>query len=127
MKKVYQAIASSFNAMLNCEKSGNSEWYEKHNDKINDICDNYMPHGSGFDSGTKFDFDKSKPEKLVFNIDYHHMDYNGYYDGWSEMTVTITPSLQFDFNMRITGLRRKNRFDMDYMFDTINYCLNKEI
>jgi len=86
-----------------------------------------MPSGSGFDCGTKFDFEKSNPEKLVFNIGYHHMDENGFYDGWSELTVIVKPSLANDIDIEITGIRRKNKHDSEYFYDEMHHCLTKTV
>ena len=84
-----------------------------------------MPSGSGFDSGTKFDFDKSTPNKLVFQTSYHHMNQNGYYDGWTEHTITVTPSLQFGFDAVIGG-RDRNGWK-EYAYEVVNGCLNEEV
>jgi len=106
MKKIYQDIASKLGAMENCRKSGNDEWLEKHGQAIMDICKNDMPSGSGFDNGTQLNWDKSTPEKLVFETSFHHMNDGGYYDGWTNHTVTVTPSLQFGFNLKVSGPNR---------------------
>ena len=109
MIKTYQSIASKLGAMENCRKSGNDEWLNKHEEAIQDIVKNEMPSGSGFDNGTGLNWDKSNPEKLVFETSFHHMNENGYYDGWTAHTVTVTPSLQFGLNLKVTG---KNRNDI---------------
>lgn len=58
-----------------------------------------MPSGSGIDAGTKLILEESSKTRLVFQIDFHHMNDNGYYCGWSTRKVVITPSLVDDFNM----------------------------
>ena len=55
------------------------------------------------------------------------MNEDGYYDGWSTLKVVVKPSLQWDFDFRLTGIARKYRFDRDYFEDTINYFLATEI
>ena len=124
---IIKKIASSFQAMLNCEESCNVEWYEKHRDKIELLCKNYLPHGSGFDCGTRFDFDASNPNKLVFVTDFHHMDENGYYDGWSYACkiVVVADFSDIGFNIKITGIRRKNRIYLDYWYNTFYSELNR--
>jgi hypothetical protein len=115
MKETYQAIASKLHAMFNCESSGNDEWYAKHRDSIDELVKEKMPSGSGFDSGTTFDFDNSTPEKLIFKTSFHHMDDNGFYDGWTDHNVIVTPSLAFGFNLRVTG---RDRNDIkSYIYD----------
>lgn len=128
-RPLYKILASAFQAWLNCAKSENWEWFERHGERIEDLCKNYMPSGSGFDCGTRFDPTLSTPEKLVFITDYHHMDDAGYYDGWSEnVRIIVTPSLSSDFSLRITGIRRKNRQrDLDYWHDTFGRALRQEV
>lgn len=75
-------------------------------DTINDIC-KALPHGSGLDGKVELQLESSTPEKLCFYFEFHHMDENGFYCGWTEHNLFITPSLQHGFNLRITG-RDKN-------------------
>ena len=107
-EKVYARLARLFDAYLRNIETGNLEWRDKHEEQINEICENYLPHGSGFDSGTTFDYDRSKPNRLVLNTSYHHMDENGYYCDWSDHTVTIRASLAFGFDLAISGRDRNN-------------------
>jgi len=114
-EKIYICIANRFEAMLNCIKNGNSEWEEIHKEKIEEIIDNYAPSGSGFDNGTYFDYDNSKKDKLIFATSFHHMNESGYYDGWTDHKIIITPSLVLGFDMRITG--KDKRMIKDYIGD----------
>jgi hypothetical protein len=119
--KVYQQLASLVTARENCVKSGNDVWFDKHGEAIETIVNNYMPSGSGFDSGTKIDLDKSTGDKLVFTTSYHHMNDGGYYDGWSDHTVTVKPSLLHGFTLNIGG-RDRNGFK-DYAYDVFQIAL----
>ena len=124
-KPVYQVIASAFQARLNCEKSGNTEWHGRHADRIESLVQELAPSGSGFDNGTSFNMEESKPERLVFDTAFHHMNDGGYYDGWSHHKVIVTPSLVFGFDMRITG---QNKRDIkEYMLDVFSEFLSKNI
>lgn len=81
------------------------------------------PSGSGFDCGTEFCLEKSSGNKLVFVTTYHHMNHAGYYVGWTEHKVIITPSFFCDYDMRITG---KNKNDIkDYIGDVFAFWLNE--
>lgn len=124
-RKLYAHIAVRLSAIENCEKSGNTEWLDKHTDAIEQLVNNLMPHGSGFDHGTTLNFDKSTPDKLVFDTAFHHMDESGMYSGWTDHTVTVTPSLQFDFNLKIGG-RDRNGIK-EYIYQQFDYLLGKEI
>lgn len=118
-RPIYQRIAGALVARQNCIKSHNLEWEAKHKDTAHQLAYDYMPSGSGIDHGTHLDLDKSTGEKLVFHTAFHHMDENGTYDGWTEHTITVKPSLTWDITIRISG---RNRHDIkEYMrevFDT---------
>jgi hypothetical protein len=118
---LYKSIANKFQAMQSC----NATWLEIHEDNINSLVNNHMPHGSGIDMGTEFEFEESTPKKLVFSFSYHHMDENGYYDGWTQHKLIITPNLWADFDMRITG---PNRNDCkEYFYQVFDYSLRQEV
>lgn len=90
---------------------------EKSQDRIDELC-NELPHGSGIDSGVKFDSDSSKPDKLIFTFGFHHLNENGYYDGWTEHKILITPTLQYGYEMKITG--RNRNMVKDYLYQLFN-------
>lgn len=120
---VVTKIAMAFVALRRCEQTGN-EWQHHWRIIIEDLCRNQLPSGSGVDSGTTFDFDASKPNRLVFNADYHHMS-DGYYDGWTEHQIIVTPSLVFGFEIRVTGT---NRNDIkDYLAELYQEALSQQI
>lgn len=100
---IYNEIAQRLQAMQNCEKSGNTEWFQKHKDVIHKIEKNYLPAGSGFDSGTELDFEQSTPEELIFNTGFHHMDTHGGYDGWTHHKVVVRASLVFGVYIFVGG------------------------
>lgn len=123
-RKLYQHIASKLQAVENCIKLGNHDWRDVHADAIDDLVMRYLPRGSGFDNGTTLGGD-SQPNKLVFDTAYHHMNDNGYYDGWTEHAVIVTPDLASGINIRVTG---RNRNDIkDYIADTFLHALTQEV
>ena len=69
-------------------------------DRVKEIMES-APSGSGFDVGTELN-DKSTPQKLIFNTSYHHMDEAGFYIGWTDHKVIITPSFN-GMDIRVTG------------------------
>lgn len=124
-KLVYSELANLICARANCAKSNNSEWHEKHTNRITEIVAKYMPTGSGFDNGTHLDLDASTENKLVFTTAYHHMNESGMYDGWTDHTVTVTPAFVGNFDIRISG---RNRNDIkEYMHDTFSGALTSTI
>ena len=122
---LYKAIASTLLAYRNCQTRGNKEWEEKHGELLEEFQGNYYPSGSGFDRGTTLDLDASTPNKLIFHTSFHHMNDTGYYDGWTEHMVTITPDLFFNFAIKISG---RNRNDIkEYIHETFHTMLTQEI
>ncbi|MFA5897874.1 MAG: hypothetical protein WC829_02050 [Hyphomicrobium sp.] len=92
---------------------------------IDAIVKAFLPSGSGFDNGTHFVPEKSNPDKLVFSADFHHMNENGYYDGWTHHFVIIRPSLVYGFDLTVTG--RNRREIKDYIAETYSDALRREI
>ena len=119
-RKLYQAIASKLTAMANC---GNIEWLERHEAAATALAE-HLPSGSGFDRGSFIDFEASKPNKLVIITSYHHME-NGFYVGWTEHKIIVTPSLANGFDIRVTG-RDRNGIK-DYIGEVFHSALAAEV
>jgi hypothetical protein len=128
MSKVYQKIASTVQALKNCIDSNNEEWHDKHLESIKRIEKDFLPSGSGIDSGCQIDIQKSLQHKIVINSGYHIMNQNGYYDGWIDFKVIITPSFQ-DFNLKIIGpfSKLKDPSLKEYLEDIFSTSLLKKI
>ena len=118
--KTYKINVTQFAAILeakkNCQKSGNKEWEVKHDDRLCQMFENF-PSGGGIDSPSNFLEDESTAQRLVFSFSYHHMNENGYYDGWTDHKLIITPVFG-GFDLRITG-RDKNGVK-EYLYDLFN-------
>ncbi|UCV26740.1 hypothetical protein [Ferribacterium limneticum] len=123
--KLYQKISNLLAARENCIKQGNLTWQTNHTEEIEKLVKNTMPSGSGFDAGTVLDLHTSKPNKLIFSTGFHHMDEHGGYDGWTHHQVVVTPNLQWDFDLRITGPNRNEI--KDYIHDQFQNCLSWEV
>jgi len=122
-KPLYQQIASVVNARLNCEKADNTEWYEKHTKTLNDLKD-MLPRGSGIDGENEIDLVQSTGEKLVIHTSFHHMNDVGMYDGWTDHTIRVYPSLIHGIRLTISG---RNRRDIkDYLYYVFDYALRRE-
>jgi hypothetical protein len=116
-------IAQCVDAWKNCQKSGLTEWESKWDDRIT-VLERQLPSGSGIDCGTKIDRDRTTRERVVLTFSFHHMDENGYYDGWTEHTVVITPSFS-GLDLRITG--RDRNYIKEYLYQTYEYELSRVI
>ena len=102
--KFYSRIANCFVAYQHCVANCNEYHRNQSVDKIEELVENYLPRGSGFDNGTKFNWEESNRNKLVFETAFHHMNDGGFYDGWSEHKVIITPDLLCGFNVTFIPL-----------------------
>jgi len=121
---LYCALARAMAQLRHCEKSGNEEWAEKTQLRIEKLCDT-LPHGSGID-GThpRLQTEESSLNRLQISpADYHHMDEYGYYDGWSSHDIIVTPSLAFGFKLRVTG-RDKNDIK-EFLYQVFEYALRE--
>jgi hypothetical protein len=125
MKKVYKHLVGAIAARANCEKSGNSEWSRTHRERADALAAEHLPNGSGVDSGSQIDWDKSSAQMIVINTSYHHMNEHGMYDGWTEHQVCVTASLLFDLNIRITGEDRNEI--KEYLHEIFNEALMREV
>ena len=121
-EKLYQALGAAVVARANCEKSGNAEWFEKWTDKIKAYL-GLLPHGSGLDGQWDIDYARSREDHIVLTMSYHAMDENGFYDGWIDFSLTITPSLQLGFKLNIRGNFGKYGDVKDYLYETLDAAL----
>lgn len=121
---VIQSLSALIDQRLNCIAQGNEEWRLKSTQAIGAIEKDHLPHGSGIDRGTRIDLEKSVGQKIVLNLDFHHMDENGTYDGWTEHTVTVTP--QFRGISIAIGGRNRNGIK-EYLHDTLHHALTSEL
>ncbi len=94
---------------------------QSHLDVLTALVVEYLPSGSGFDSGTTLDIPKSHPTKLVFNTSFHHMAY-GVSDGWTDHTVTAQPTFS-GLMLRVSG-RNRNGIK-DYIYETFDAALRR--
>ena len=122
MEKLYVRLARLVGAYKRCTSSGN-DWAEKHEATILKLVKEHLPSGSGFDSGTDLDLAASTEDKLVFHTHFHHMNDGGMYDGWTDHTVTVRPSLAYGFYTRISG-RDRNQIK-EYIGEAFHHALGE--
>lgn len=125
MTPLYRAIASALQARRNCIDSKNVEWEEKHEARALDLTKRHMPSGAGIDSGTSLDLDASSAQKLVFHASYHHMNEDGAYDGWTDHTIRVYPSLTSGIRTTISGPNRNQV--KDYLCECYDNALRSEV
>lgn len=121
-RKLYEQLASAVQARLNCLENDNPEWRDRWEERIESAVQDQMPSGSGFDSGTTIDLDKSHGNLLVFHTAFHHMTEHGY-DGWTEHTVRVKPDFISGFDFTVSG---RDRNDIkDYIGETFSCILGE--
>lgn len=81
-----------------------------------------LPSGSGWDEGTKLS-DSTNAKRIQLHGAYHHMNPNGFYDGWTEHSIVITPSLAWGFEMKITGPNRNGI--KEHLHEIFDYALRE--
>lgn len=120
---LYRILAALVGQHARCVESNNTEWRDRSAASIVSLVRDHMPRGSGFDNGTKLDMFASTSEKLVFTTAFHHMNSDGYYDGWTDHTVTVRPILEAPGYCIHIGGRNRNEIK-DYMHDCFDSALS---
>jgi hypothetical protein len=119
--KRFKAIYDVSIALENCIQSNNLDWEGIWSERIKKIMET-APSGSGFDSGTQLD--SVQKNKIVFTTAFHHMNDAGYYDGWTEHKVIVTPDFSC-IDIKVTG---RNRNDIkDYIEEVFGNWLTSEV
>lgn len=124
--KVYKELAQRIQARMNCEKSGNTEWLNKHEAVINELI-GMLPHGSGLNYEWELDYKKSHANNIILYMSYDTMDEAGYYDIVVNFTLQITPSLISGYDLHIKGNFGKYQDIKDYLYDILHEALNQDI
>jgi len=76
---------------------------ERWSDLLDDIENNLLLSGSGFDAGTALDREKSTNNKIVFTTSFHHMNEHGFYVRWTEHKVTLSPEFVGGPSIEVSG------------------------
>lgn len=104
-QKFFHTIAHRF---FQYERAFNERSKRQYKEEIKLLCKLHAPSGSGFDRGTSFDFERSKPDHLVFETHFHHMDDNGSYTCWTRHPVTVRPSFIWGVEIIVNGRNHNN-------------------
>ena len=127
---VIQALSAAFMARANCERDLNQgchesfiplrqEWSARWMERIESLCADCLPHGSGFDCGVKLDMDASKPRKLVFIAEYHPMNGAGFYEAWTAARVIVVPDFE-GFTITARGAGQHNEYIAETMHEHLS-------
>jgi hypothetical protein len=119
-------LAALIAARANCTKAGNTEWHDRHGERIARLVRTLLPSGGGFDCGTKLCEEECRDgERLVFSTEFHHMDDHGGHVGWTQHKVIVRPSLVFGLDIRVSG--RDGNGIKDYIAEMFYSALNAEL
>ena len=126
--KVFQKLAHNIGWLKALEADDNAErsreWLPKAEESIQDIMRS-APSGSGIDCGTTLDIENSSSEKIILTFGFHHLNHNGYYDGWTQHKAVVRPSLRSGITIHISG---RNRAGVkDYLYEVFYAWLISEI
>lgn len=121
--KLYKEIAQCFCAYKNSLASNNG-YAERWKDAIDKMVYENLVCGGGF-CNIHFDYEESRVDKLVIWFSYHHMNDAGFYVGWTDHKLIITPSLVNDIDMRITG---RDKDDIkNYFYEVFDIALREQV
>lgn len=110
-------IATVNQALMNSHDRGNHEWLQRWQDHLVALY-TLLPSGAGIDNGTSVD--SVTETRIVLSCDFHHMNDQGSYDGWTEHVITVTPGFT-GIDIRVGGRNRNNI--KSYLADTYHECL----
>lgn len=125
--KLSHIIAARLATIAHLEARGgecHAPLIDRNRDEIERCVAAFMLSGSGFDAGTTFLFDKATESKLIFGVEYHHMNDSGMYDGWTTHVVTIESTFTSP-NIKVSG-RDRNGIK-DYIVDCILPLMDQQI
>jgi hypothetical protein len=88
------------------------------------LVNEYLPHGSGLDGMVCVDLTRSKSNKIFIDVEYHHMNEVGMYDGWTNHSIVVTPTF-FGVDIRVTGKDRNSI--KEYLADLFHSALMDEV
>ncbi len=121
---IQELIATAVVALRNCEASDRNmaDAADSWSDLLDTIEREFLPSGSGFDSGTTIDRERTDDRTIVLDTSFHHMNGDGMYDGWTEHTVYIRATFN---GPDISSISGRDRNDIkDYIGESVLYGLS---
>ncbi len=106
----------------NCTESGNTEWLERSRAKLKQLARDFLPSGSGIDTGTFVR--EISDDKIVMECGFHHMTDNGY-DGWTEHRITARRGFYLGITIQVSG-RDRNEVK-DHLAEVYQYALSRTV
>jgi hypothetical protein len=66
-----------------------------------------LPSGSGFDNGCHVSISDSSEKAIHIQVDYHHMNEGGMYDGWTRHLLIVRPTFT-GFTITVKGINKND-------------------
>lgn len=118
------ALVSCETALKRSVESGNPEWVTRWQTRIAKLIE-LIPSGSGIDRGPRKRSDVEISSTAIrFEIGYHHMNEGGFYDGWTEHTITIRPAFE-GVDVRVSGPNRNEV--KDHLHEAMEYAFTRHV
>lgn len=124
-RTIAQLLSVACVALRNCEVSGNDEWAIRWNVLLDSIETDWLPSGSGIDSGTEIDRKRTGARTLVLSADFHHMNGDGFYECWTSHVFHVHSEFDGLAMGRITGRDRNGT--KDYLAECMLYALSRAV
>ena len=77
-------------------------WADRHRETLEGLAKDWLPSGSGFDSGTTVDIEASRADRIVLKTEFHHLSEHGYYTKWTSHKVILKPTFTGPY-ISVTG------------------------
>lgn len=108
-KTILMRIVAAIEGMARGRTSGNDVLEDTWQEYLEVLAKNHLPKGGGIDNGTQVDLEDSTPTKLVFLLDYHHMNYLGVYTRWTTHKLQVRPAFNAKgFTVKVRGKSELN-------------------
>ena len=118
-----QAFVQALGAWRRCKGGQGTPGCEERWDDYIYLLERKLPHGSGLDAKVEFVREKCNSRRVVITADFHHMDSNGYYAGWTDHEIIVTATHDGP-DIRVTG-RNRNGIK-DYLAKIFYYALQQK-
>jgi hypothetical protein len=115
-------LASACGAYKRCVEAGNNEAMEIHHKTVLWIERQFLPSGNGIDCGCKVDILASNDEKIVIACEYHHMNDNGMYDGWTTHQILVRPAFR---GLKICVRGQNRQYVHDYLYGVFDEAMQQ--
>ncbi len=115
-----QAYSDANGAYERCCDTGNALWRNRWMGRMQQLVGT-LPHGAGIDGDLKVK--RCTGQHITITFDFHHMDENGGYDGWSYYAIFCTATFS-GVDVRVQG--RDAGGTKDYLADLFHAAVTSE-